>query len=137
MKETFSSPESEKEISREEVIASYQKFVERGITNPDDLDLEDPEVQAANQLFDQWLAQKDTKAGEDTELNLRTRLAATMFYVDAGFTDPEYLNEVLHEWLLQEAENAEKKDNDPRRAETRHEIALAIKKVRNLLAKPQ
>ena len=44
MNEKFSTPESQEKISREQVISAYKKFVERGITSPDKLDLDDPEV---------------------------------------------------------------------------------------------
>ena len=62
MKALLVSPESEKKIMREDVINSYKKFVERGIKNPDDLDLEDPEVRAANELFDKWREQEEKSA---------------------------------------------------------------------------
>ena len=54
--------------------------------------------------------------------------------VDAGFTDPGYLDEVLKDWLVQDAQNAEKQDNNPKRVETRRQLAEAMKKIRNLLA---
>jgi len=44
MREQFSSTESQKEITREKVIAAYKKFVERGIKSPNDLDSNDAEV---------------------------------------------------------------------------------------------
>lgn len=133
MKESFPSPESKK-ITREEVINIYKKFVERGIKNPDGLDLENPEVKEANELFDKWREQEDALAERNEESEHRINLSKTMLYVDAGFTDPAYLGEVLNDWLVQDAQDAEKQSDNPERAETRRQIAEAMKKIRNLLA---
>ncbi|MEX0877670.1 MAG: hypothetical protein WDZ40_02265 [Candidatus Spechtbacterales bacterium] len=134
MKESFPSPESEKEITREEVINAYKKFVEQGVKNPDDLDFENAEVKDANELFDKWQAQEDKRSEGSNELKHRTNLAKTMLYVDAGFNGPGYLDEVLHDWLVQDAQNAEQQNDNPERVETRRQLAEAMKKVRNLLA---
>ena len=45
--ESFASPESERKITREEVVNAYRKFVEQGVTHPDDLDLENKDVSRA------------------------------------------------------------------------------------------
>ena len=134
MKESFPSPESKKEITREEVINTYKKFVEQGIKSPDDLDLENPEVKEANELFDKWRTQEDTRAEGNEELSHRINLSKTMLYVDAGFTDPGYLDEVLKDWLVQDAQNSEKQNDNPERVETRRQLVEATKKIRKLLA---
>ena len=133
MKESFPSPESEDKITRKKVIDSYKKFVERGIKNPDDLDLEDPEVKEANELFYKWQEQEDKSAEGNGEFRHRINLSKTMLYVDAGFTDPVYLDEVLKDWLVQDAQDAEKQSDNPERIETRRQIAEAMKKIRNQL----
>lgn len=133
MKESFSSPESGEKINREQVVDAYKKFVERGITNPDDLNLSDPEVQEANELFDKWRIQEDAGSVGNEELEYRANLSKTMLYVDAGFTDPAYLDEVLHDWLMQDAQNAEKQSDNPERVETRRQITAAMKKIRDIL----
>lgn len=129
MKESFI--ESEEVIRREEVIDAYKKFVEQGIMNPNDLDFNDAEVMEANELFDKWRGQEDKQIGEDEESGHQINLAKTMLYVDAGFTDPGYLDDVLG-WLAQDAQNAEKQKDDPERVETREQIATAIRKIRNI-----
>ena len=134
MKESFSSLESENKITREKVIDAYKKFVERGIKNPDDLDLEDSEVKEANELFYKWREQEEKSAEGNEESEHRTNLSITMLYVDAGFTDPDYLDEVLKDWLVQDTQGAEKQNDNPERAETRRQLAEAMKKIRNLLA---
>lgn len=97
MGESFPSPESREKIKREQVVDAYKKFVDRGITNPDDLNLSDFEVQEANKLFDRWRTEEDASSVGNEELEHRTNLSKTMLYVDAGFTDPTYLDEVLHD----------------------------------------
>lgn len=133
MKESFPSPESREKIKREQVVDAYKKFVNRGITNPDDLNLSDPEVQEANKLFDKWRTEEDAGSAGNEELEHRTNLSKTMLYVDAGFTDPAYLDEVLNDWLVQDAQNAEKQSDNPERVETRRQIATAMKKIRGIL----
>jgi hypothetical protein len=131
---SFESPESEPLVTRDAVIEAYQKFVERGVTNPDDLNPHDPEVKTANELFYRWRAQEDSGA-TDENARQRSDLSTTMLYVDAGFTDPNYLEEVLSEYLSQSAEDAERDPSDPDRTLLREEIAEGIKKVRALLQK--
>ena len=133
MKESFSSSELKREITKDEVIAVYKKFVERGIKNPDNLDFMDPEVKEAEDLLLAWQEQEDQSANSDDELQLRANLAKTMFYVDAGFGDPDYLDEILHDWLIQDSQNAEKQIDNPERIETRRQIAQAMNKIRSML----
>jgi len=126
MKESIPTPEK---VSKDQVIEAYKKFVERGITSPDTLDLEDPEVIEANSLFDRWQAQEDSN-------DERVNFEKTKLYVDAGFTDPNYLEDVLG-WLMQDADNAEKDIDDSTRVQLRNDMAQEIKKIRSLLRKPQ
>jgi|GEM_PF-935968 len=137
MNESPQPPESEKRITREEVIEGYKKFVAQGITNPDDLDLDDQEVKKAHDLYYKWQEQEKAQAHGDEELTHRIGLTIDMLYVDAGFNDPEYLNEVLAEWLVMDAGNAEKQKGSTERTETRHQISEAIKKIRSLLRQPE
>ena len=123
-KESFPTPEK---VSKEQVIEIYKKFVERGITSPDVLDLDDSEVIEANSLFDRWQSQEDPN---DERFNFEK----TKLYIDAGFTDPNYLEDVLG-WLMQDAHNAEKDPNDPARTQLRQDMAQEIKKIRVLLRK--
>jgi len=115
------SPESKKEITRDEVIKTYSKFIKQGITNPDDLDLEDDQVKQANELFYKWGEQESTSG-----------LAKTMFYVDAGFTNPMYL-ERIRSILRQDKYKAEEKKNGPEGVETYRQIIEAIERINHLL----
>ena len=131
MNETFPTPESQEKTSREQVISAYKKFVERGITNPDKLDLDDPEVIEANKLSDKWMAQQDLVNENNEDIYLRNNFQQTMLYVDAGFTDSVYLDDVLG-WLMQDSQNAEKDTSNHSRVQLRHDMAEAIIKIRNL-----
>ncbi|OGM98136.1 MAG: hypothetical protein A2735_00305 [Candidatus Yanofskybacteria bacterium RIFCSPHIGHO2_01_FULL_41_21] len=124
MSEQISTPEK---VSREQALAMYRKFVERGITSPDALDLNDPEVIEANKLFEKWDAQESVKG--DFE---RHNFEKTKFYVDAGFTDSNYLGDVLG-WLFQDAGDIEKQPDNPTRVQLRSDYAKEIKKIRDLL----
>lgn len=125
--------ESENKPIRERAVETFQKFIDKGITNPDDLDLDDPEVKEANKLHDEWQKEIDLQAGEDEEKKLRANLEKTMFYVEAGFTDPQYLDEVLNDWLAQDVQWAEKDSDNLERNITRNKIAGAMKKIRSIL----
>jgi hypothetical protein len=87
--------------SRDQVIASFRKVVERGIANPDDLDLTDPGVIEANRVLDTWDAEQRriaTEAGT-LEADLEYALDRSTILLDAGFSDPDYLYEVANDWL--------------------------------------
>lgn len=129
-------PSPEKRIQKEEVIAAFKKFVEQGFTDPAELDSKVPEVKEAEELFSNWQKQEDTEAGDDKELRHRANHEKTMLFIEAGFHDPEYLKDVLG-WLVQDAQNAEKQKDNPRREETRLKIAEAMKKIRGLLNKTE
>jgi len=126
-------PEIEREITREGAMAAYKQFVDKGITNPDDLDLNDPSVLAANKLFYKWQKQGNEEAKDNCEHGLRNNLDKTMFYIDAGFTDREYLDKVLNDWLAQDTLDTEKQIDNPDRAMTRRLYSEAIRKIRKLL----
>lgn len=130
MPERILRPESP-EISRDEAIAAYKKFVEKGVANPDDLDLRDPDVIEANNLFDKWREQEGGKAAGNKEAERRLNLAKTMFYIDAGFTDPAYLEEVLG-WLDQDLENVE---GDESLGDIADDIKKTTTKIKQRLSK--
>lgn len=131
MLESFSTPESPK-VTREEVINAYKKFTESGIGDPAELDLADPEVIKANELYDKWAAQGDAKDIQYSEVRRRHDFDKIMINIDAGFTGRGYLEDAL-DWLMQDAQNAEKIPNDTERSKTRDLLAEAIKKIRKLL----
>ena len=86
--------------TREEVIEVLKQFPEAGIKNPDDLDLVDKRVQRVNEAVDNWYSWIDSR--ESVEADLEVSLSRSTLYVDAGFDDPAYLDEVANDWLLQD-----------------------------------
>ncbi len=97
------------QVTREQVIDTFRKFPEKGITHPDDLSLDDPDVISANGLLHDWANQQEVKARElnTPKANLEYQLNRSTIYVDAGFSDPDYLDEVANDWLAQDLQEAE------------------------------
>jgi hypothetical protein len=130
--ESFPTPESPEEVSREEVVNAYKKFAEAGFGDPAELDMSDPEVLEAHELYEAWIRQGDEAGVEHGETWRRHNFDKVMVNIDAGFTDELYLRNAL-DWLLQDADEAEKIPDDLERTKTRNMLAEAIRKVRNLL----
>lgn len=97
------------QYNREQVIAAFKKFPQRGIDNPDDLPKADPEVIEANNILDAWTqqAQNEAKRLATPADNLKFTLDRSTIFVDAGFSDPDYLDEVANDWLAQDLREAE------------------------------
>lgn len=125
--------ESENQPLKTTALAAYKQFINRGVTNPDNLDLEDIEVKKANELYYKWKKEIDSQAGEDEEKKIRVNLEKTMFYVDAGFTDHQYLDMVLNYWLAQDSQSTEKDVDNLERNITRQKIATAMSKIRRIM----
>lgn len=109
MSENISVPE-EPRFTKEQVITAFQKFIDKGVTHPDDLPLDDPEVIVAEWILDSWAQQEQKTALEEgtIEAKLQYELDRTTIMVDAGFSDPDYLDEVANDWLQQIATDAER-----------------------------
>ena len=104
------SPSSEiPHYSREQVIEAFRKFPEKGITSPDDLPDNDPEVTEANNILDTWAqqAQNEAKRQGTPEAGFEFELDRSTIFTDAGFEDPDYLDEVANDWLVQDLQRAE------------------------------
>ena len=97
------------QYNREQVIEVFRRFVDKGIPSPDDLDLSNPEVIAANQILDSWSAQEEAEAKKSgtRDAKLQYELDRSTILVDAGFLDPDYLDEVANDWLAQDLQVAE------------------------------
>lgn len=97
------------QYNREQVIEAFRKFPQRGIVNPADLPGSDPEVIEANNILDAWTRKTQDEAQRlaTPAANLEFALARSTTLVDAGFSDPDYLDEVAHDWLAQDLQEAE------------------------------
>jgi hypothetical protein len=120
-------------VTREQAIAAFKPFVESGITNSDAIDLKDPVAKEADNLYYTWQSQLDAEAQGNIELEHRANISKAMFYIDAGFTDPAHLQEVLTQWLAEGS--IEEIPGNAERAETLRLLAEARTKVQNLLNK--
>src|SRR3989304_2875739 len=89
---------------REQVVGALRKLTAKGFTHPDDLPLDDPEVISANKLLGGWTQQQETaaKTTGTLEAELEYSLDMSTILVDAGFSDPDYLDEVAHDLLAQD-----------------------------------
>lgn len=120
-------------ITRQQAIEAYSQFVNAGILNPDNLDIDDPMVKEANDMFYKWQNQLDTEAGDNEIAMANANLSKTMFYVDAGFIDRNYLEEVSGDWLMQDEENAEDLPDSLEKDSLLLKIKEAKSKIDNLL----
>lgn len=105
-----SNPETtEPKFSREQVVDAFRKFPGRGFTSPDDLPLDDADVISAYALLQVWDNQQGicVKRLGTLESELRHELERSTIYIDAGFSDPDYLDEVANDWLAQDLQRAE------------------------------
>jgi len=110
MIDTFPTPEALN--LKQRAVEAYKKFVERGITDPNSLDLSDPEVIAAHGLFDAWQEEADAKAAGNREAEHELNFEKTIFYYEIGFTDPVYLTDLL-DFLNQDLENVDEDSGQP------------------------
>lgn len=97
------------QYSREQVVEAFRRFPQRGINNPSDLPETDPEVIEANNILDAWTkqAQDEARRKATPEANLEFTFDRSTIFVDAGFSDPDYLDEVANDWLAQDLQEAE------------------------------
>jgi hypothetical protein len=122
------------EVTKEQVIEAYRKFVEAGVKSPFSLDDNDPDVKVANDLFHKWVEQGDAKVEGDRVASYEFNFEKTTFYVDAGFTDKNDLSDTM-EYLdldLEDVENYENAD-DPRVVELRQKMEARIKTLQKQL----
>ena len=98
-------------IDVEEFLAGLFKdaIATFGTTHPGDLPSDDPRVRAIYVPYDSWIRVQTAQALRvgTPEAHLEMSLKVTPFLVDAGFTDPEYVEEVANDFLAQDLAQAE------------------------------
>jgi hypothetical protein len=100
-------------LTRDMVVEGLREFSSFGFSDPDELSsLDNSKVAQAEHAFIDWAT--DERATAEAIGTIEARIAASFaistVYVDAGFTDPEFLAEVANEWLGEyedEARNTE------------------------------
>lgn len=95
-------------ISRDEVVQSLHEIAQRGVLHPDELDPSDPDVARAHELLFLYTQQENDRV---KRLGTMAALCLSIFEettleVDAGFTHPQYVEEVANDWLVQDEETA-------------------------------
>ncbi|MDO8452441.1 MAG: hypothetical protein Q7S79_01680 [bacterium] len=107
MSEDESSPEVHL-YSREEVIEAFKPVVAMGVTHPDQIAFIDPVSRKAQRILDSWAAQEErfSKGRGTVEADLEYSLSRSTVHVDAGFTDPKFLEEVADNWLATDLQRA-------------------------------
>ena len=120
------------QYKHDQVLEVLKKFVEKGYTSPDDLPLSDSEVINANRILDLWSKQAERLAQEDTKPGamLEFQLTRSTIYVDTGFLDRDYLDEVANDWLVQDLQIAE----DQGQKEIAAKIRAKIDQINSKLA---
>lgn len=95
--------------TRQQAVDAFKKFVERGVASPDDLDVNDPEVIEANKVLDAWsvVAEQRAKQSPSPSAMQEFNLSRSTVHTDAGFKDPDYLDEVANDWLVQDLQAAQ------------------------------
>lgn len=89
------------EMQPELMAKDFAWLIEKyGVTNPDLLP-EDMDVHRVYRPFYGWIERGQKEAAEKgtLEAQLEWDLRASAFLVEAGFTDPRYVDEVVNEWL--------------------------------------
>lgn len=97
-------------IEREQLFNAFKKVIEKGVTDPADIDESDPDGREAEELYRAWLKQKDEEENADPSKAARINFEKNFIHLDVGFTDPSYANEVLNDWAQQDLHNAEESD---------------------------
>jgi len=95
--------------TREQVVNGFRKFAQ-GITNPDDL-LYNSDAKEPSEALDNWYKhqQSEVEKSGTKEAEAELNFSMTTIYVDAGFSDLDYLNEVIS-LLDQDLQNTEAED---------------------------
>lgn len=103
--EQFKNLESLEQL-REQALQAFKAIAETN-PNPDNLDRNDPAVQQADSLHENWMHKLDDECAGNDLAEAQANFAKTMFFVDAGFSEQKYLDEVANDWLEQDLQNAE------------------------------
>lgn len=119
-------PNPRQHFSKEQVVDMLsQARKEVGIRHPAKLNRDDP----ASTAFTMW-TQQENPYGKDFSPQIAFhlwKLDRTMAEFDAGFDDPEFLDELGREFLMQDLQKA----RSDRNIEGMNEVIEKIKKARN------
>ncbi len=126
MREHLPTPESSDPLC-DAALKACVPFIEKGLRTPDAIPLDD----SAHKLFNEWKEALDQKAEGNPVAQLKADIAASMFYIEAGFTDPEYAEEV-DSWLMEDYERIKNLPEGADKSELIEHIQAARAKVKAL-----
>lgn len=136
MSEKLSEEQLERvlDISEKNMTEGFRNFsLKYGPIDPALLPIsEDQELRRLFWVYDSWVKTQQKKvdeAGGTIEAQLKMALKVTPFFVDVGFTDPGYIDEVISDWMAQDLAQAEDEGLDEIAASIRNKI----EEIRKLL----
>lgn len=106
MAESLHPPAS---VDRGKVVAAFTALAEQyPESDPADLPMEQLQTAEAYRMFDAWRQQEAQRAAADgIESTLRCSYLSTILFVEAGFHNPDYVECVANDWLIQDLEKAD------------------------------
>lgn len=116
--------------SQAEIIEILSRARKRtGVKHPGDLELED----SAGKAFVAWCSQNNPHIGTipPKAAGHKWNLDQAMAYFDAGFDDPDYLEELANDFLIQDLNNAEAERDEEGMESVIGQITDAIERVNN------
>ena len=116
-----SEPTEPVQTIREQLLGRLTVLADKypGI-DPAELPDDDPEVAATLYKFDEW-RRSYLQIGSSEE-RLTRQVTVTTMYFEAGFHNPEYLDEVANDWLVQDLDHAETAGFDALAMAIKHKI---------------
>lgn len=95
-------------VERNSVISELSKISARGIKHPDEVDIHDPVAAEALNLYLVYAKQQLAVAKGIGTLSaqLECSLDLSTVQADAGFTDPDYIEEIANDVLVQDEQAA-------------------------------
>jgi hypothetical protein len=94
--------------SRDQIVATISEFASISNGNPDSLDSNNTRLVYADKAFMDWADHERRKAIEigTLEAKLSANLSISTLYLDAGFNDPDYIDDVINYWLVEDEQTA-------------------------------
>lgn len=134
MSESKTGEPSKENYSREQVIELLRSARERtGVRHPDDPGFDDPAIEA----YLAWCSQANPYTGvlPPKAAEHSWNLDMTLAYFDAGFDDPDFLDELVREFLVQDRDAAKVDRTEEGMKAVLGRINNAIRSVRRVESK--
>ena len=99
---------SPRQYTRDEVVEILKEFSSLCDGHPDNLDSNDPRIAQSESAVLAWIEQEQVIANKTgtLEAELSMNLTVSTIYIDAGYHNQDYLDEIANDWLVQDEETA-------------------------------